>query len=77
MKLRPEEISSILSQELQKYGRGLEAESVAVGGVRLEGAHHRSQAGRSPRHPVGRRAWWLRWGWDARPELASRELGQQ
>ncbi len=30
MKLRPEEISSILSQELQKYGRELEAESVGT-----------------------------------------------
>ncbi len=30
MKLKPEEISSILSQELQKYGRDLEAESVGT-----------------------------------------------
>ncbi len=30
MKLRPEEISSVLSQELQKYGRDLEVESVGT-----------------------------------------------
>ena len=30
MKLRPEEISSVLSQELNKYGRDLEVESVGT-----------------------------------------------